>query len=67
MNFDDLQSPEFQEKLKACKTGEELAALAAENGIELSDEQLDTVGGGDNEWYCYCNQPKAYSCYSYDD
>ena len=48
---------------KGCKTDEELAALAAENGIELSDEQLETLVGADNEWHCRCNQPGAYYCY----
>ena len=62
MDFEDLKNPELQEKLKSVKTGEELAALAAENGIELSDEQVEAVSGGDNEWYCPCNQPGAYSC-----
>ena len=53
MNFDDLKNPELQEKLKACGTVEELIALAKEEGIELSDEQLDTVSGGE-EWYSLC-------------
>ena len=39
-------TPEQQEKLKACKTREELAALAKENGFELSDDVLEDVAGG---------------------
>ena len=34
------------EKVKACKNSDELLALAKEEGIELSDEQLETVSGG---------------------
>lgn len=34
------------EKLKACKNNEEVLALAKEEGIELTDEQLEAVSGG---------------------
>ena len=33
-------------KAKACKNSEELLALAKEEGIELTDEQLEAVSGG---------------------
>ena len=33
-------------KVKACKSHEELLALAKKEGIELSDEQLAVVSGG---------------------
>ena len=33
-------------KAKACKNGGELLALAKQEGIELSDEQLAVVSGG---------------------
>ena len=46
MNHDDLRDPEFQEKLKSAKTPAELADLAREEGVELSDEQLDGIAGG---------------------
>ena len=45
MKLKDL-SPELQEKVKACKTVEELKTLAQENGFELSDEELEGVSGG---------------------
>lgn len=51
MNPEDL-SPELIEKARACKTGEELSALAAEVGVELSDEQLEAVSGG--SWATDC-------------
>ena len=50
MNFQDLKNPELQEKLKACASADELVALAAEEGVELTDEQLEMVAGGDFEW-----------------
>ena len=33
-------------KIKDCKTTEEMLALAKEEGIELTDEQLEAVNGG---------------------
>ena len=33
-------------KVKACKNQEELLAYAKEEGIELTDEQLEAVSGG---------------------
>ena len=34
------------EKAKACKSAEDLIALAKAEGVELSDEQLQAVAGG---------------------
>ena len=48
MEFKDL-TPEQQEKAKACKTANELIALANEEGVELSNEQLEAISGG--SWY----------------
>lgn len=45
MEFNDL-SPELQEKAKACETPEEFIALAKEEGIELSEDQLESLSGG---------------------
>ena len=55
MNFDDLKNPELQEKLKACNTTSELVALAKEEGIEMSDDELDAISGG-GEWYKWCDR-----------
>ena len=33
-------------KVKACKSQEEMLALAKQEGIELTDEQLEAVSGG---------------------
>ena len=51
MNFEDLKNPKFQEKLKAVKTADELADLAREEGVALTDEQLEAIAGGESEWY----------------
>ena len=53
MKFDDL-TPEQMEKAKACKTPEEVLALAKEEGYELSDEELSAVSGGE-DWVKRCN------------
>ena len=51
MSIEDL-SPDVVEKVKACKTPEEMLALAKEEGYELTDEQLESVSGG---WDLPCN------------
>jgi hypothetical protein len=33
-------------KIKACKTTEEMLAVAKEEGVELTDDQLEAVSGG---------------------
>lgn len=45
MNFDEL-TPEQKEKALACKTPEELLALAKQEGYDLSEEQLEDISGG---------------------
>jgi len=49
MNFEDL-TPAQKEKAKACKTAEDVLALAKEEGYELSDAELDDVAGGRGKW-----------------
>ena len=64
MTFDDL-SPELKAKVKECKTGAELAALAEREGIKLTIEQLDAVAGGDDdsgEWVCGGYQCRQDAC-----
>ena len=48
MNKDLLKglSEEQIAKVKACKNHEELLKLAKEEGIELTNEQLETISGG---------------------
>ena len=48
MDIKDLTSEQIA-KVKACNTSGELVALAKEEGVELTDEQLDKVAGG-QDW-----------------
>jgi len=65
MDFEDL-SPELQEKAKACKNTAEIIELAKNEGIEVSDEQLEAIAGGN--WchactvdpFCPGDCPKDY-------
>lgn len=43
MRLEDL-TPEQKAKAKACKTPEDILALAQEEGYELSDKELDGAG-----------------------
>ena len=45
MDYKDLTA-EQREKARACKTTEDLVALAQEEGVDLSDDQLEVVSGG---------------------
>ena len=58
-SFDDI-SPELAEKAKACKTPEELLALAKEEGYELTDEQLQEISGG---WTDDCSSHCHTDCW----
>ena len=44
--FYDSLTDEQKEKVKACKTMEELTVLVGKEGVELPDEVLDDVSGG---------------------
>ena len=63
MNYENL-SPEQRERARACESPEELAALAEEEGLELSDEMLKGVAGGGFDpskckmYLCYRNLPQ---------
>lgn len=50
MEFKDL-SDELKQKAAACTSTEELVALAQAEGIELTDEQLESLSGG-VDWAC---------------
>ena len=55
MNVEDL-TPEQMEKIRSCKTPEELLAVAEEVGYELSSEELEAVTGGADWWdECSCD------------
>ena len=45
MNFEDVPES-IRKRAEACKTPEDLLALAAEEGYELNDEELQAINGG---------------------
>ena len=45
-------------KVKACKSQEEMLALAKEEGIDLTEEQLEAISGGGT-----CTRPTAQPAY----
>ena len=59
MSIEDF-TPEQVEMAKACKTAEELFDLAKQEGVELTDEQLDQVSGGVN-WGITDNLEKIFN------
>ena len=46
---------------RSCKTPEDLLALAKREGVELSDEQLEGIAGGDSWMYCDEDECADYS------
>ena len=48
MDFKDLTDDQ-KARAQACKTPEEMLMLAQEEGVDLTDEQLESVAGG---WSC---------------
>ena len=47
MDINDLDiSPELRAKVAACKTPEEILAIAKKEGVKLSEEQLESISGG---------------------
>ena len=52
MNFEELKNPELQERLQSVKTPDELVALAKEEGVALTDDQLEAIAGG---WGGHCD------------
>ena len=57
MNLQDL-TPEQKEKALACKTPDELLALAREEGYDISDEELRSIAGGSGWGKCDDRDPK---------
>lgn len=64
MDFKDLTDDQMA-KARACGSAEELMALAQEEGIELSEEQLEAVSGGWGGSTPGCGAP-YYECPSYE-
>ena len=51
-NILNTLTDEQKRKIEAAQTPEELLAIAKETGYELSQEQLDSVAGGDHSNWC---------------
>ena len=49
MNYDEV-SDELKERAKACQTPEELLTLAKEEGVTLSDKDLEQISDGKGKW-----------------
>ena len=60
MDFENLKNPELQGKLKAAETAEELIGLAASEGIDLSEEQLQGISGGSDWSLCDDNECQKF-------
>ena len=53
-NYKEQLTPEQMEKVRACKSPDELVELAKAEGLELNDEQLDAIAGG--SWVSCMNE-----------
>ena len=52
----DGLSDELRAKIAACEDPSDILALAQDEGVELSDEQMEAVSGG-SSWDCLeCNE-----------
>jgi len=60
MEFKNL-THEQQEKAKACKTPEDIMALAREEGYKLTDDELAAISGGVS-WSCTADCPEHTPC-----
>ena len=52
MKLEDL-TQEILEKAQACKTPEEILALAKQEGYDLSDDELEATAGGEVLGWCH--------------
>ena len=59
MSFENLPL-ELEEKIKNCKTREELDLLVKEAGIELSEEELAAASGGVRGVKCEFNYCEGF-------
>jgi len=65
MRIEEL-TPELVEKAKMCETREERLAFIEENGIELSDVQLESIAGGAGMGVGPGDCPKASSGHDWE-
>ena len=55
MKYEDL-TPEQKVQAEACKTPEDILALAKSVGYTLSDEELDAVAASGGACWCNCTK-----------
>ena len=60
-------SEEQIKKVEACKSSEEILALAKAEGMELTDEQLEAVSGGGCSGTPKCKQCGSKDIYEVDE
>ena len=53
-NFYESLTDEQRQQARECKTPEEMLALSKKWGVQLSDEELDSISGG-SMWSNDCN------------
>ena len=61
MNIDELLrevTPDQMEKARACSSVAEIEELAKNEGVELTEEQIDAISGG-QAWYEECDLGKS--------
>ncbi len=58
MRTEDM-TPEQLEEVKSLQTPEEMFAYAKDNGIDLTEEEMDSISGGD--WFLSARCPKCKS------
>ena len=61
VNYEDVPDS-IRKRAEACKTPEELLALAAEEGYELTDEELKAINGGTLYQDCTWDQCDEATC-----
>ena len=60
MDIEKLKDSNFQEKLKNAESAEDILEQIKEQGMELSDEQLEAVSGG--SWDSTSTNPTCPYC-----
>jgi hypothetical protein len=62
-NILNTLTDEQKNKIEAAQSPEELLAIAKETGYELSQDQLESVAGGDYCWDCHpFEDPCQFHC-----
>ena len=63
MEYKDL-TPEQKERARACKTPEEILALAQEEGYDLTDAEIEAISGAGGGFYGTCSDLCPEYCWT---